>query len=104
MTKDSNQEKIKLPCELRKKVKHFHESRDEWKQRNAEKRKQIQVLMTKNLRLEIRLENIMKDIGSLEKTLNQTLERLYLAEEEGKRKDGEIEILKKNSSYNHTRN
>ncbi len=54
-------QKHERPSDIRKQVKHYQESRDEWKQRNAEKRTKIQALMTDKKRLGERLQKVFKD-------------------------------------------
>jgi predicted nucleic acid-binding Zn-ribbon protein len=96
--KNPNQERLERPSDIRKQVKHFQESRDEWKERNAQKRSKIQALMTDNNRLEKRLMKEKEDAQALKKQLKQAQARLEEVEEAINIKDQEIEILKKKLS------
>jgi len=83
------------PSDIRKKVKYYQKSRDEWKERNAEKRVKIQVLMTKSNRLENKVEEQEKALSDLEKKLSATRKQVRSLEEDNNAKDREIESLKK---------
>lgn len=86
---------LERPSDLRKRAKHFEESRDEWKRRNAEKRTEKQVLMTRNSRLEHRLKRQQDEIWALEKNIKNAEKLLEALQNENIIKDGEIEALKK---------
>ncbi len=90
-----NTEDQERPSDIRKKAKYFEKSRDGWKERNAEKRTKIQVLMTKNSRLENKLEAQGKTLAGLEKKLSAAEKQMRNLEKENNEKDGEIESLKK---------
>jgi chromosome segregation ATPase len=86
---------FKRPSDLRKRAKHFEKSRDEWKKRNAEKRREKQVLMTKTSRLEQRLKQQEENNLAFEKKLKKAEAQIKKLEDENEKKDNEIEILKK---------
>ena len=91
------------PSELRKRAKHFEQSRDEWKKRNAEKRAEKQVLMTRNSRLEQRLQKREEDVLGLKKKLDDAEKQIEILEHENNIKNEQIEDLKKNSFVRTTR-
>ena|ERR1700678_764700 len=88
-------QKNERPSDIRKRAKHYQESRNEWKQRNADKRIQLQVLITKNTRLENRLDEHRDNIKSLERELIEAKKQLEALAQENKVKDEKIEDLKK---------
>ena len=84
-----------LQADIRKQVKHYQESRDKWKQRNAEKRTKIQALMTDKKRLGERLQKEQDNMLALNKQIKCLQSSFEEVEEKSKIKDKQIDELKK---------
>jgi pyruvate-formate lyase-activating enzyme len=97
-----NQKNKNCPSEERKRAKYFQESRDIWKKRVSEKRKQLQVAMTKVNRLSEREKKLKENAEILKEELSKSKIQLLTYAEKVKLKDLEIDELKKNSSDNST--
>ena len=92
-------EKEKLAGQLRKEVKIFREKRDLWKERNADKRKQLQIALTKINDMEESRDKWKTDAKESKTLLKNAQQELEEVKALLKIKEQEIDVFKKKLKF-----